>query len=205
MYGFRARAIFSDNLGLSEVNALLGSRWIDSLRREEWSEVTLSQDLLPSPTSNLMLTLQQRWYNRFGDGSRDSHVLRYALDWSNGWQKGRVGRVGVGAYTENVASPAADISSEAVGAGILLEVKMGDGVFVTLSANHEQRKFGLWAGGDFDRLDRSLTATIQSRFVSLSYFGFAPEVSLSHRKVDSSVPIFDRNEATIRFQVSSLF
>jgi tetratricopeptide (TPR) repeat protein len=155
-------------------------------------------------TPRAQLTVQGSAERQFGVTAPDADILRGDVTWRRA--VGKVGALGLsmGATDSQSATDVSDYSELRGGIDFQL-AKPILGAQVTLGLQYRQRAYPTSRFDPTGRDDREVSARLDMVFTKIERYGFNPTLSITRRRTESNIGLFDSAQTGVRFGIRSAF
>ncbi|PIE09342.1 MAG: hypothetical protein CSA72_13195 [Rhodobacterales bacterium] len=196
-------------LELSKGQAIVAPRitlrrdWSAADLRSDQSELGATAFWSPDGQQALRLDLSHAWEERYDRPIRSAGIWRTGLGWAGPLGKGRAN---VSVHGETWQSQSATTAHDRV--RLSLGYRPDDpvlGFHPTFALGWDWRKDANATYSPKPREDFGLDATISVLVPQIEAYGFAPELSVSHRDVRSNVTLFEREQTRVGITFRSVF
>jgi len=190
-------------MGPTSFSASAGGSFLAGERLSSWTSLDFGQIVNQSPTHQLRVEYQIRSEDRFDAEINGSLSRRIGGIYQRRLAGGT--ELTVQLAGSDVSSESALIEKDELAAGVSIAGLRIGPFAVTLGLDAAVADYSKWiltAGG---RRDISLGARLEATYGQISILGFSPSASLTARKTDSNVDIFDRETLTIGLSLKSNF
>lgn len=201
--GVRHQRLIWPGLGLSSVTFVVGQSWYGGEDLARWGDVQLSQTVRRSDRAALRFTLSGRAEKRLDDEINDSRSLGLAAEYIATLEGGAA--YSLGASLRNIWSDSATVDGLVTGINASWSPGTIGPVQPRVSLTAENRDYQKWSATASGREDRTLSLRVDLTWPEISYYGFAPQATLTARRTWSEVDIYDRNELSLGLTAVSRF
>ena len=201
--GVRHQRMIWPDLGPSQVTGLIGQSWYGDDPLARWIELQGAQTVRQGNDGLFRFGLTARTENRLDDEINDSESLSASLDYRFAAEGGGV--YSFGTTLKNVWSDSATVDLFSYGLRVSRSFDQIGMIRPTLNASAEHRNYHKWSATAGGREDVSVSLGVTAVFPDVSYYGFAPQITLNARRTRSDVEIYDREELSLGLTAVSRF